>query len=164
MRDDEKLAVILHLGSRHGANRERYEESNPGVGFRAPMGRNGAYYGGGVYRNSLGRTSLYGGVGKEVLTLGDLLGLRLNAGVISGYNKSVLPFVIPELRIKAMRNADVLLQYIPEVHSGDMHTDRTLGLSLRIPFGRWARRPVVIGRDDAATEDQVPPRTARRLP
>ena len=149
MRDDEKLAMILHLGSRHGANRERYEESNPGVGFRAPMGRNGAYY---------------GGVGKEVLTLGDLLGLRLNAGVISGYNKSVLPFVIPELRIKAMRNADVLLQYIPEVHRGDMHTDRALGLSLRIPFGRWARRPVVIGRDDAATENQVPPRTARRLP
>ncbi len=133
--DEAQRALILHLASKHLANSDQYNERNPGVGFRLPIGDGGYYMGAGAYRNSLGRTSAYAGAGKEVLTLGDILGLRLNAGLITGYQEALLPFLIPELRLALGNNSELLLNYIPRVKHDGIETEPTLGVSLGIPFG-----------------------------
>jgi len=71
----ESIVLGLHLASHHFPNRDYFENSNPGIYGRAENGLTA-----GVYRNTLGRTSVYGGV-----TLGDQYAVTL--GVVSGYDK-----------------------------------------------------------------------------
>lgn len=71
----EPLTFGLHTGSVHAPDKSYLRNTNPGVYLRQ-----GAWQGG-IFRNSYGRTSVYGG---GVLSIG---ALDLMAGLATGYDK-----------------------------------------------------------------------------
>lgn len=91
---------------------KRYNEANVGIGFeqtitedwRAAIG---------TYRNSLYRTSYYGGVSYlPIQAAGARLGTSI--GLVSGYNAAVLPVVAPTAAIE--RNGiGINLVFIPPI-------------------------------------------------
>lgn len=72
-----------------------YNEKHPALGYVHESG-----WGGGVYRNSYGKTSAYGG--KEFrVPINGLLDAGVTVGAVTGYPKSsVVPMVLPSLMLK----------------------------------------------------------------
>lgn len=72
-----------------------FEKFSPGIGYMNESG-----LGGGVYRNSYGKTSVYGG--KEFRApINGLLDAGVTLGAVTGYPKSsVLPMALPGLMMK----------------------------------------------------------------
>lgn len=68
-----QTTIGLHLASHHFEQRDYQRNFNPGIYVRTEDG-----WTAGVYRNTLGRTSVYGGY-----TIGDQVALTV--GVVSGY-------------------------------------------------------------------------------
>lgn len=134
--DVQDTEAIVHLLSKHPGNPGKYNESNPGLGIR--LGLRDGYLGFGGYKNSLDKNSLYAGYGNTLGSLGPL-SLGYNAGVISGYNDSIVPFLIPELKYRG-NGWNALLNFIPPVKMGDKQVDPAIGLSFGIPFGERDRR------------------------
>lgn len=80
------------LSKHFNADRD-YNENNTGIGYKNKDG-----WLAGIYRNSLDKNSAY--AGKEFQTdpvMGDKLRLAMVLGLVSGYNKPILPLALPEV-------------------------------------------------------------------
>lgn len=129
---DDRYYLTTGFLSKHlsdeGAPPEGWNESNGGLGIKTPSGLLG-----GVYRNSYGKTSLYGG--KEFATdkrrIGPLdVQAALTAGLVTGYPRPVMPFVMPGLLASA-GDSQFALGFIPGVRNMSVPT---LALQYRKAF------------------------------
>lgn len=116
--------LVLHIASVH--RQSGYNGFNPGIGLRLPYP--GYSLGFGAYRNSLERTTAYAGAEKSIAQIGPAR-LRLAAGLVTGYEKSIAPFVLPEIAI-GNGAAAVVFTYIPAVEFGDLKTVAAIGVSI----------------------------------
>ncbi|KNZ33325.1 MAG: hypothetical protein AD742_06980 [Methylibium sp. NZG] len=95
--------VGLHLASVHVPQRQ-FNNVNPGLYYRSDAG-----WTVGGYRNSLRRTSVYGGY---TLEYGPL---ALTAGAVTGYQDAVQAMLVPSLRLFTHEGVSARLAYIPRV-------------------------------------------------
>ena len=95
--------VGLHVASAHVPQR-KFNNVNPGLYFRSDTG-----WTVGGYRNSLGRTSVYGGYTLEYGLL------ALTAGAVTGYQDALQPMLVPSLRLFSHEGVSARLAYIPRV-------------------------------------------------
>jgi len=93
----------LHLASVHSPSKN-FNNSNPGVYYRSDDG-----WTGGVYRNSLRRTSAYGGYTWEYGVLG------LTAGGATGYGHGVQLLLVPSIKAFTVQGVSARVAYIPRV-------------------------------------------------
>jgi hypothetical protein len=121
--------LVLHLVSNH-LGVDGYNEQNPGLGLR--FGRGDWYGAAGFYKNSLSHDSVYVGAGRTLARLGPVA-FSLNAGLVTGYNVPVAPFLMPEIALNLGR-AQVLVDYFPKVKIEGSKTDHALALSIGVPF------------------------------
>jgi len=90
------LVIGLNIGTYHIDRNAGFQEFNPGVyatcdGWVA-----------GVYRNSVNRISVHAG---KVFSIGPI---ESEVGLVTGYPKRVMPFVIPSVRFGHVRTALLL--------------------------------------------------------
>lgn len=85
------LTLGLTLGSYHFDRSSPYQEFNPG----AYLSCDG--WTGGVYKNSLGKTSAFAGKAWEFGPF------SLAVGAVSGYSKPLMLMVFPSVKIKSVR-------------------------------------------------------------
>ena len=90
--------LIIHTTSYHFDREAGYNERNTGLAIKAPFGEYFVQAGG--YHNSYYKDSLYAGLGKEAHMFGPFYG-RLQAGLVSGYDAFLTPYVLPEVVVKA---------------------------------------------------------------
>lgn len=107
-----------HL-SDEGAPEGGWNESNSGIGIKTPSGLLG-----GVYRNSYGNTSVYGG--KEWATdkrrfAGMDLQAAITAGLITGYPRPVMPFAMPGL-LASRGDSQFALGFVPGIRGASVPT------------------------------------------
>ena len=95
--------VGLHVVSEHVPQRT-FNNVNPGLYYRSDTG-----WTVGGYRNSLRRTSVYGGYS---LGFGPL---AVTAGAVTGYQDPVQPMLVPSLRLFTHEGISARLAYIPRV-------------------------------------------------
>ncbi len=119
-------SAVVHLASKHSV--PGYNESNPGVGLRIADER--GFISAGAYRNSISNTSVYAGVGKQLVKIGSF-DLTLTAGFVTGYRVPVAPFVIPEIGFD-FGKFKVIVNYIPRIESAQV--DQAVGLSVGVTF------------------------------
>jgi hypothetical protein len=96
----ESLVIGLHLLSHHFPDKDYQENFNPGIYVRAENGLTG-----GIYRNTLGRTSVYAGwtFGDRVaLTIGGVTGYQLKDG-FGMSNAYITPMIAPSVRLGPAR-------------------------------------------------------------
>jgi hypothetical protein len=119
--------MAVHVSSRHFNRDAGYNENNAGLGlkWRKPDGT--LFVTLGTYRNSLDKTSAYSGAGGDWQISGPLR-LRVTAGLVTGYEMSVVPFVFPELLVG--RKTGVALGYAPRIAIGDVLVDSFVSLSI----------------------------------
>lgn len=124
--DNDKGWITSGFLSKHiGADKE-YNENNAGIGYKSKDGWLGGYY-----RNSLDKDSFYGG--KEFQTdpiVGDKLRLAIVLGLVSGYNKNVMPMALPEI-LYGDKNNETALGLVPPIKGV---TPATLALQFRKRF------------------------------
>lgn len=126
--------IGLHLASIHAPARDFHRNTNPGVYV---ITDNGLTFG--VYRNTLGRTSVYAGVtidsGPFSLTVGATTGYQKRAehgkcydgvpdlglgcdNVMGVSNGVLLPVVSPSIRLPAVAGITPRISYIPSLGAG----------------------------------------------
>ncbi len=107
--------VGLHLVSAHSNQAQDWREVNPGVYLRWS---NGATVG--TYLNSVNRQSVYlGWTGDWPIASRASVGLTL--GAITGYSRSVLPLVVPSLRVGITERASVRTAIVINPRPGSAH-------------------------------------------
>lgn len=94
----------------------KFNAFTPGIGFEIRL-NNYFHAGAGVYRNSIYKTSGYGLIGVE--TNGNKpVGVGIEGGIVSGYEKSVTPTALPYLRLGSRKGRiNVKLAVIPEIEN-----------------------------------------------
>lgn len=127
--DSSHRTLTLHLLSTHFGGGD-YNEQNLGLGLRA--GRNAWCAMAGFYKNSLDRNSVYAGAGWTLGRLGPAA-IAVNAGAVSGYAESAVPFITPEF-VMEFRGLQVLVTYLPKFETKHAKTAHTLALSLGATF------------------------------
>lgn len=101
-------AVGLHLGSKHAQG--TWNDINPGVYVKL---QNGMTFG--TYYNSERKQSAY--VGRTFSkNLTQNLEIAATVGIISGYNKSVLPLVLPTVAYKFHQDFAARVGFVPKVN------------------------------------------------
>ena len=94
------------MASYHFDRNAGYNEVHPALGYMTPDG-----WAAGVYKNSLGKNSVY--AGKEFrYPLLPWLDANLQAGVVTGYDKPLLPALMPGL-IGKFGNHEMNLMLMP---------------------------------------------------
>ena len=80
-------SLVIHLNSHHSHDAYRYNESNPGVGYRwaETLYGHDVHAEAGLFRNSYYRMSSYLIVSKPIAQLGGIK-VSLDAGVATGYS------------------------------------------------------------------------------
>ena len=91
-------SVVLYGAAYHTDRSKPHNEVNPGLGLRFRAGDSEFFYALGAYKNSQWNNSVYAAIGTEFWRFGPLSFGAL-AGVITGYNKSLLPIVLPEVAL-----------------------------------------------------------------
>lgn len=118
--------VAMHVTSYHFERTPNYNENNAGLGLK--WRRDGTrFLTLGTFRNSLSRSSTYAGMGSDWQLYGPLK-LRLTAGVVTGYEIAVAPFVFPELLVG--RKSGVALGYTPKIEVQEHRVDSFVSLTL----------------------------------
>lgn len=120
--------VTTGFASRHMKADRKFREDNAGLGYASPDGLLA-----GAYINSLDKPSVY--VAKEFSTdplkLGPVdLRAAITAGLVTGYNKSVMPLLMPGVTGTVDGNT-LALGYVPAVRGV---TPATFALQLRKKF------------------------------
>lgn len=110
---DKPDALAIHIGSEHLQTDEDYNEENPGLGIRCGK------WEGGVYKNSLSRTTIYAGVRKAWGWLG------LRGGLATGYRHDIIPYVAPFATMGPLE-----FTYIPKYKD----SAAAVGLSVVVPL------------------------------
>lgn len=108
----------LNLGTYHFNRGEGYREINPGL-YVIHTRENGEKWIGGVYANSIGKTSLHLG---RVWAWGQVAGKPVDwqVSLVTGYPASpVLPIVAPSVKLTPGLRATLLLPV--EKHGGGVH-------------------------------------------
>lgn len=127
MADEDKRGWLMSgFLSKHINSDKKYNEQNNGIGYKTNDG-----YLAGIYKNSLDKTSVYGG--KEFQSdpiLDDKLRLALVLGLVSGYNKPVTPLVLPEV-LYGNKEHELALGMVPPIKNV---TPATLALQYRKRF------------------------------
>lgn len=102
----------LNLLSHHLSKQPWMNEANPGFGFEKQLTSDVRGIGG-VYKNTEGGTSLYGGINWAPLKMGPLK-LGFNAGLLTGYREHpILPAITPTLALEK-DGWGVNLTFIPD--------------------------------------------------
>ena len=116
-------SVGLHLVSAHFDDSD-FESVNPGLYVRL---NNGATAG--AYRNSMRRVSAYAGWTWDT----DFHGFRpaITAGVVTGYERAVMPLLVPSISTPAVDGFRARFTFIPKVEKGG---SSALHLSLERDF------------------------------
>jgi hypothetical protein len=121
----DDVQIVMHAASYHfeGAGHEGF---NPGAAIRVPRARSFLTVGG--YRNSLGRESVYAGIG---YTVADYGWIRFNVlgGAVTGYQIPVAPALVPEVEIVRGR-VSLMFGLIPPLHAGSVNVDAAVTLSV----------------------------------
>lgn len=127
MADEDKRGWLMSgFLSKHINTDKDFNEQNHGIGYKTNDG-----YLAGIYKNSLNKTSLYGG--KEFQSdpiLDDKLRLAIVLGLVSGYNKPVTPLVLPEV-LYGNKEHELALGMVPPIKN---ITPATLALQYRKRF------------------------------
>ncbi|MCE9506735.1 MAG: hypothetical protein K8R48_00250 [Alphaproteobacteria bacterium] len=90
-----KVSLVFETVSYHIGG--GYNNINPGIGFEYRL-RDRFHVGAGIYRNSMEVPSVYALAGIE--TSGKKrIGFGAEAGIITGYNESIIPAAMPYLRL-----------------------------------------------------------------
>lgn len=121
---DDRYYLTTGFLSKHlsdeGAPPGGWNESNSGLGLKTPGGILG-----GIYRNSLGRTSVYGGKewATDKMRLGPLeLQAALTAGLITGYpQKPVMPFAMPGI-LATLGDHQLATGFVPGIRGASVPT------------------------------------------
>jgi len=109
MEDDRGWLTSGFLSKHIGTDR-KFNENNYGLGYKSNDG-----YLGGIYKNSLGKTSLYGGKEFSTDPVTDAnIRLAIVLGLVSGYNKSVIPMALPEI-LMGNKEHEVALGFVPRI-------------------------------------------------
>ena len=96
----DDYAAVLHMASYHPSARN-YNEVNPGIGVRKTkkdQTKQDAFLSFGGYKNSLGKVSVYAGGGMHLHRI-KAVDFTVVAGLVSGYQVLIAPFVMPEVGI-----------------------------------------------------------------
>ena len=125
----DDYTAVLHMASYHPSSRN-YNEVNPGIGVRITEKNTFLSFGG--YKNSLGRASIYAGGGMQLLQI-EAVDFNLVAGVVSGYQVLIAPFLMPEVGIN-FGAAKLLINYMPHIKYRDFKADAAFGISIAVPF------------------------------
>lgn len=97
--DDLHLDSIVIYGAAYHTDRSKpHNEFNPGIGLRFKSPDSAWFYMVGDYKNSNWKNSVYAGIGRQMWSFGPFTYSTL-IGVITGYNKYVLPVVLPEVAL-----------------------------------------------------------------
>lgn len=109
---DGKVSLVFETVSYHLGG--GYNNINPGIGFEYRL-RDRFHVGAGAYYNSMEAPSVYALAGFE--TSGKKrLGVGIEAGVITGYNESIVPAAMPYLRLGSRNGRlNVKLDVLPPV-------------------------------------------------
>lgn len=121
---DYQPAIVVHLASHHLEG--EHESFNPGLALR--LYRDRVFVTAGAYRNSLGRESVYAGGGYRY-PVTERLSVGFLAGVVTGYQVSVAPALVPEVSYR-VGDWDLMLNLIPPLHAGAVDVDAALGFSV----------------------------------
>jgi hypothetical protein len=116
--------LLSGFRSKHFGTDEKYNENNTGIGY---MNNDG--YLAGMYKNSLGKTSLYGGKEFRTNLIDQLIDVGLILGLVSGYG-GIKPMALPEIMLKN-GNSEYALGAIPPI--GNL-IPATLALQYRRKF------------------------------
>ncbi|HWQ39766.1 MAG TPA: hypothetical protein VNM24_14355 [Burkholderiales bacterium] len=119
--------LAVHVTSHHFDRAAGYNENNAGFGFKWRKSNGRLFVTVGTFRNSLEKTSTYSGTGGDWPLAGPL-SLRVTAGLVTGYEVLVVPFVFPELLVG--EKTGLALGYAPRIELGDAVVDSFLSLSL----------------------------------
>jgi hypothetical protein len=125
MADDRGWLMSGFLSKHINADKD-FNENNYGLGYKTNDG-----YLAGVYRNSLDKNSVY--AGKEFQTdplIGDKLKLAIVLGLVSGYNKNIMPMALPEILYGDKQN-ETALGFVPPIKGV---TPATFALQFRKRF------------------------------
>jgi hypothetical protein len=87
-------AVLSGFRSKHLNSKSNFRENNEGIGIRTTEG-----YALGYYKNSDFHDSVYVGREFQWKVVGPLY-VGMTAGLLSGYRRSVFPFLLPEVLLK----------------------------------------------------------------
>jgi len=108
--EDDKIPYTLlgPMASYHFDRKAGFNERHPGLGLLSPEG-----WAFGAYKNSLGKTSVYGGKEFKRRILPGL-DAGLQAGLVSGYPAApVLPALIPQLIADLPMDQKLALMFMP---------------------------------------------------
>lgn len=120
--------ILSGFLSKHFGTKEKYNEQNHGLGY---MTLDGLF--GGAYKNSLGKTSVYGGkeFQSDPYKLGPVeLKALFDLGAVTGYKKPITPVAMPGLGV-SFNDYMLALGLIPPIKDV---TPATLSLQLRKKF------------------------------
>ncbi|MGE5863844.1 MAG: hypothetical protein ACM32J_01970 [Rhizobacter sp.] len=98
-----KDTLGLHLFSQH-LPAASYNNVNPGIYYRLAEGPVA-----GIYRNSVRRTSIYGGYTWQYDRF------DLTVGAVTGYSQGVQPLLVPSMALFTYRGVTTRLAFIPRV-------------------------------------------------
>jgi len=93
----------IHIASKH-VPAKNYNNVNPGVYYRSEEN-----WTGGIYRNSLRRTSAYAGYTFEYARFG------VTMGGVTGYDHAVQPLFVPTARLFTTQGVTARVAFIPRV-------------------------------------------------
>jgi hypothetical protein len=107
-----KISLVFETVSYHLGG--GYNNINPGIGFEYRL-RDRFHIGAGTYRNSMEVQSVYALAGFE--TNGKKrIGVGAEAGIITGYNESIIPAAAPYLRLGSRKGRlNVKIDMLPPV-------------------------------------------------
>ena len=111
--DIQNNEVVVHIASYHAKRDAGLNERNLGLGLRTSLGDEGWFATAGGYDNSLRKTSLYAGIGKTVYS-SRFIDINIAGGLVTGYRAApVVPFVLPEVKVKFGRGFSIGVEVIP---------------------------------------------------
>lgn len=124
--------VVVHVASYHTDRRQDFNENNLGAGLIVRERGSRFFLGAGAYRNSIRRTSVYAGIGYDLIEAGPFYA-RIEAIAVTGYQVPVAPAVMPEIGI-TWRGIGVAVHYIPHVKADGLDVAETFAFSLTKRF------------------------------
>lgn len=131
--DSYKLQV--NIGSHHFSESSEYgfdkpwNETNIGLGLVYQYNDNHSVAVG-YYDNSINYTSIYASY-KYSVRLSDSITTGLEFNLVTGYNKSVLPIITPQISFEIIEDVELNFNIIPKVKE---LTPMVIGFSLSIGF------------------------------
>lgn len=108
----EPVEVVVYGAAYHTDRSVPHNEFNPGLGLRFKQKDQDFFYAVGNYQNSNWKDSTYFAVGKEFWNMGPV-SVRGLVGLITGYNKTVLPVVLPEVVLQLGGGYGLGVNFIP---------------------------------------------------